>query len=117
MGPAKDALERLNLSAENLNKLPVDERVNKINQAIRELDQVIQQNAAAAEEASETSRNLAQQSQQLTGVIAYFGTQDANPGQAGSASQENEMAVDEAMVDGLEAPYPADHQPMRYAAE
>jgi hypothetical protein len=37
MGPAKDALERLNLSAETLNDLPVDERVNKINQAIRDL--------------------------------------------------------------------------------
>lgn len=36
-GPAVKALDRLNLSAAELNGLPVDERVNRINQAIRDM--------------------------------------------------------------------------------
>ena len=44
----------------------------QINQAIRDLDQVIQQNANTAEAAAATSQQLASQSQRLSGVISYF---------------------------------------------
>jgi methyl-accepting chemotaxis protein len=89
----------------------------QINEAIRQLNAVIQQNAAAAEEAAGTSRALADQSHQLTGVISYFGTQDADPARAGPASKENGLTVDGAMADRLAASHAADHQPLRYAAE
>jgi methyl-accepting chemotaxis protein len=45
---------------------------DQINGAIRELDAVIQQNAAAATEAASVSDGLAAQSDQLRGVIAFF---------------------------------------------
>lgn len=48
-GPAVKALDRLNLSAAELNDLPVDERVNKINQAIRELIPEAQQAGISSE--------------------------------------------------------------------
>jgi methyl-accepting chemotaxis protein len=44
----------------------------QINEAIRELDTVIQQNASAATEAASVSEGLAAQSEQLKSVIAYF---------------------------------------------
>lgn len=44
----------------------------QINSAIRELDAVIQQNAAAATEAASVSEGLATQSDQLRGVISFF---------------------------------------------
>lgn len=44
----------------------------QINGAIRELDSVIQQNAAAATEAASLSDGLATQSDQLRGVISFF---------------------------------------------
>ncbi|WP_299655517.1 methyl-accepting chemotaxis protein [uncultured Jannaschia sp.] len=46
----------------------------QINQAIRELNTVIQQNAAAAESSADTSRDLARLSETLTEVISYFET-------------------------------------------
>ncbi|SPJ24410.1 methyl-accepting chemotaxis protein [Palleronia abyssalis] len=49
----------------------------QINQAIRDLNKVIQQNATAAGETAETSQKLASQSQQLTGVISYFHVDEA----------------------------------------
>ena len=49
-----------------------DVGAKQINQAIRELNTVIQQNAAAAEDSAATSQALATQSEQLTGVISYF---------------------------------------------
>ncbi len=45
---------------------------DQINSAIRELDAVIQQNAAASTEAASVSEALASQSDQLRGVIAFF---------------------------------------------
>jgi methyl-accepting chemotaxis protein len=45
---------------------------DQINQAIRELDQVIQQNAGASNEASRVSSELAAQSDELSGLIRYF---------------------------------------------
>jgi methyl-accepting chemotaxis protein len=44
----------------------------QINQAIRELDSVIQQNAASSTEAASVSQALAAQSDQLRGLISYF---------------------------------------------
>ncbi|MDT8343004.1 MAG: methyl-accepting chemotaxis protein [Thermohalobaculum sp.] len=44
----------------------------QINQAIRDLDRIIQQNAAAAQQSAATSEELASQSQQMNGVIGYF---------------------------------------------
>jgi len=49
-----------------------DTGASQINQAIRELDQVIQQNAAAAGEASQVSTELAEQSDRLTGRMSFF---------------------------------------------
>ena len=46
--------------------------VEQINQAIRELDTVIQQNASASTEAASVSAHLATQSEQLRGVISFF---------------------------------------------
>ena len=48
-GPAAAAFERLGLSAENLNDLPVDERVNRINAAIRRLIPEAEQAAIASQ--------------------------------------------------------------------
>ncbi len=45
---------------------------DQINQAIRQLDAVIQSNASAATEAASVSEALASQSEQLHGVISYF---------------------------------------------
>jgi methyl-accepting chemotaxis protein len=44
----------------------------QINQAIRDLDQVIQQNAAAAEETARTSETLTAQSREMTEAVGYF---------------------------------------------
>lgn len=45
---------------------------SQINQSIRELDRVIQQNASAAEKSANTSENLASQATELSDVISYF---------------------------------------------
>ena len=53
----------------------------QINTAIRDLDQVIQQNAAAAEEAARTGESLTAQSDELTEAVAYFTVSgDGTPG-------------------------------------
>ncbi|MEO1599605.1 MAG: methyl-accepting chemotaxis protein [Pseudomonadota bacterium] len=44
----------------------------QINQAIRDLDRIIQQNASVAKEAATTSETLASRSDTLNGVIGYF---------------------------------------------
>lgn len=44
----------------------------QINQAIRELDKVIQQNASAADMSAETSKELADDAAKLADVISYF---------------------------------------------
>jgi methyl-accepting chemotaxis protein len=46
--------------------------VDQINQAIRELDQVIQQNAGGAVEANRIATDLASQSEELSGMIRFF---------------------------------------------
>jgi methyl-accepting chemotaxis protein len=49
---------------------------DQINQAIRELDKVIQQNASAATEAASVSQSLAAQSDQLRAMISFFRFED-----------------------------------------
>ena len=44
----------------------------QINQAIRELDQVIQQNASASEETARTSETLTAQTREMTEAVGYF---------------------------------------------
>lgn len=50
----------------------------QINEALQQLDQVTQQNAAAAEELTTTSETLSEQAEQLEGSIAFFRAQDAS---------------------------------------
>ena len=45
---------------------------NQVNQAIQQLDKVIQQNAGAAEELSATSETFSAQAEQLQDSIAFF---------------------------------------------
>lgn len=49
---------------------------DQINQAIRQLDVVIQRNSAASTEAASVSQGLASQSEQLHGVISFFKLDD-----------------------------------------
>lgn len=51
---------------------------SQINTAIRELDQVIQQNAAGSEEMSATSEELSAQANQLQEMISFFDLGDAH---------------------------------------
>jgi methyl-accepting chemotaxis protein len=51
-----------------------DVGADQVNQALQQLDKVIQQNAAASEEISATSEVLATQAEQLQGNISYFRT-------------------------------------------
>ncbi len=66
---------------------------DQINIAIRELDAVIQTNAAAATEAASVSEQLAGQSGDLRGVIGYFRIGDAAPAGTHSASAPEAMTV------------------------
>jgi methyl-accepting chemotaxis protein len=50
----------------------------QINQAIQQLDLVIQQNASASEELSSTANNLTGQAEQLLNIMAFFNMGDAN---------------------------------------
>jgi methyl-accepting chemotaxis protein len=59
---------------------------DQINQAIRELDAVIQQNAASATEAASVSQSLADQSNELRSMIAFYRLSNGAPAQALSGS-------------------------------
>lgn len=48
-GPAKDALDRLHLSADELSRMPLDKRIETINQAIRDFIPPAQQAAVAGQ--------------------------------------------------------------------
>ncbi|MBF0138865.1 MAG: MCP four helix bundle domain-containing protein [Magnetococcales bacterium] len=56
---------------------------SQINTAIRELDQVIQQNAAGSEEMSSTSEELSTQANQLLEMISFFDLGDGHGGNQG----------------------------------
>jgi methyl-accepting chemotaxis protein len=60
---------------------------NQVNQAIHQLDKVIQQNAGAAEEMSATSEGLSGQAEQLQASIAFFRIGEAAPAAAQPAPQ------------------------------
>jgi len=66
---------------------------DQINGAIRELDSVIQQNAAASTEAASVSEGLATQSEQLRGVIGYFNLGDRMVAAASAAPSRGKAAV------------------------
>ncbi len=61
----------------------------QINGAIRELDKVIQQNAAAADRSAATSQELADQSIELAEVISYFRVEEA----AGASTRHKRPAT------------------------
>ncbi|GMG83746.1 hypothetical protein LNKW23_29590 [Paralimibaculum aggregatum] len=75
----------------------------QINIAIRDLDRIIQQNAAAAQEAAATSEALAQQATRLNGVIGYF-------------ELETTATADAAAQPRAEGPEPAEPAPRQAAA-
>ena len=52
--------------------MPSKVRVEQVNKAMQQLDQVVQQNASAAEEMSTGADQLAQQSELLQSAIAIF---------------------------------------------
>jgi len=60
---------------------------SQINNAIRQLDDVVQQNAAASEEMSSTSEQLSVQAVQLQQTVSFFNLGDA------AHPRQNEMAV------------------------
>jgi len=69
---------------------------DQINQAIRQLDVVIQRNSAASTEAASVSQGLASQSEQLHGVISFFKLDDDRSAQQArepSAKPQRRAAV------------------------
>jgi methyl-accepting chemotaxis protein len=48
-----------------------------VNEAMQQLDQVVQQNASASEEMASTSEELSAQAEQLQSTISYFRTGEA----------------------------------------
>jgi methyl-accepting chemotaxis protein len=58
---------------------------DQINDAIRQLDSVIQQNASASTEAASVSEELSAQSEQLRGVISFFRTEASTGSRSASA--------------------------------
>ncbi|WP_299815496.1 methyl-accepting chemotaxis protein [uncultured Jannaschia sp.] len=68
----------------------------QINQAIRDLDQVIQQNANTAEAAAATSQQLASQSRQLSAVISYFEIEAAAPNAPAAPAKPRVVAIRDA---------------------
>ena len=82
---------------------------DQINQAIRDLDAVIQQNASAATEAASVSHSLATQSDQLRKMISYFdvGAQSdvpaARAGSSSSATPVSEIAAQKNVSDSKSA--------------
>ena len=53
-----------------------DRGVTDINDAVRQLEQVIQQNAVGAKEVAATSRSLSKEAQELLGAVGYFRLRD-----------------------------------------
>ncbi len=62
----------------------------QINTAVNQLDQVIQQNASAAEELSAMAENLAAQSRSLRDTVAYFTVKEKNLGGAVSRDRQTQ---------------------------
>lgn len=62
---------------------------DQINKAIQQLDQVIQQNAAGAEEMAGTTGDLKEQSEQLQDAISFFRTENTNIKKIQGTSRSN----------------------------
>ena len=58
--------------------------IGQVNQAVTQMDQVTQQNAALVEEAAAASRSLEDQGQQLTQAIGFFHMDKTSSGKTGS---------------------------------
>lgn len=58
--------------------------IGQVHQAVNQMDDVTQQNAALVEEASAASRSLMEQATSLNELVATFVLEDANPAAAGS---------------------------------
>ncbi|HVO18661.1 MAG TPA: methyl-accepting chemotaxis protein [Anaeromyxobacter sp.] len=56
--------------------------IEKVTQAVREMDRVTQQNAASAEESSSTACELSGQAEELAAMVASFRLEEARPGDA-----------------------------------
>jgi len=66
----------------------------QINDAIRELDRVIQQNAASADSAASTSVDLASRSDDLQRAISFFKVDASQPVPRAAASRDAPIATD-----------------------
>ena len=60
--------------------------INQVNQAITNLDQMTQQNAALVEESAAASENLKEQTRNLTHIVNTFRLSRDEPGYGGAAS-------------------------------
>ncbi|MEO1533296.1 MAG: methyl-accepting chemotaxis protein, partial [Pseudomonadota bacterium] len=67
--------------------------IDQINQAIRDLDQVVQRNASAAEQTNATSTNLAEQAEALNRVIAFFRFGQADSGRLSAPNQSPPLSL------------------------
>lgn len=82
-----------------------DRGVTEINLAVRQLEQVIQQNAVGAKEVAATSRSLSKEAQELLGAVGYFRLRDGT----GAGKDERLSSEDvplEGASSGLEAAEP-----------
>jgi methyl-accepting chemotaxis protein len=60
---------------------------SQINVAIQQLDQTVQQGASASEEVAATAENLSDQTERMSGAIAYFNVPEKVQGQSAKALQ------------------------------
>ncbi|MEM9765846.1 MAG: methyl-accepting chemotaxis protein [Pseudomonadota bacterium] len=88
--------------------------IDQINQAIRDLDQVVQRNASAAEETNATSTNLAGQAEALNRVIAFFRFGEADAG--GLRTPDHSPALALAIANERDALPPGPSEPLLRSA-
>ncbi|MEM6546789.1 MAG: methyl-accepting chemotaxis protein [Pseudomonadota bacterium] len=87
----------------------------QINESIRELDRVIQQNASAADEASATSEGLSSQADDLRGIIRYFDLGDGTDREAPEVEDDRLRPRKSAGAPALRIPKPTHGMPERAA--
>ncbi|MEM1383002.1 MAG: methyl-accepting chemotaxis protein [Pseudomonadota bacterium] len=85
----------------------------QINESIRELDRVIQQNASAADEASATSEGLSSQADDLRGIIRYFDLGDGTDREAPEVEDDRLRPRKSAGAPALRIPKPTHGMPER----
>jgi len=85
--------------------------IDQIDKATKQLDLVIQQNAAAAEELASMSEELQAQSSRLTDALAFFKVDDGigrgKPGEESGSSKPGQGAADSAASEASPAAEPA----------